>query len=190
MDTLPLFFFLTLNIIIPESHFYITINRTEALQVRDGVRVLPILWVTFVALCRGCLLGGTLSLLTSLWLVGRPKPACYSLTKLSTGCPFFWLNKDLWEIRKLLEELVRQYLIGMQMKSYVKSEPFQFTYMELQRSHWETGGLSVWLLLTLCCKSSCGNVTSIDDKAGFYNCPLASFLHYEVVCSWSSAISL
>lgn len=41
MNTLPLDFFLTLGVTIPESHF--NIAGTETLQVRNRVRVLPVL---------------------------------------------------------------------------------------------------------------------------------------------------
>lgn len=41
MNMLPLDFFLTINVTIPESHF--SIAGTETLQVRDRVRVLPVL---------------------------------------------------------------------------------------------------------------------------------------------------
>ena len=49
MKTLPLgFFFLILNIIIPKSDFHVT--GIERLQVRDGLRVFPVLWVTYEVL--------------------------------------------------------------------------------------------------------------------------------------------
>lgn len=41
MNTLPLDFFLTLSVTIPESHF--NIAGTETPQVRNRVRVLPVL---------------------------------------------------------------------------------------------------------------------------------------------------
>lgn len=93
----------------------------------------------FGALCKSFLLGGTLSVFTSHWLVDRLKPASCSLSeKLSTGhlSSDFFIEESIWRhwYWRILISLgnkktsdracktVRQHLSETQMKSHLKSK--------------------------------------------------------------------